>query len=96
MRQQLRRLQKKAAARGIREADTFFDRTPREIGLLLESHGARARARLQQAHMQACLTALAVHAPRQLPPFPAFEPEEEMDWQEMKQRLLAGRRKDVP
>lgn len=96
VRGQLRKLQKKAAGLGVEEACRFFDMTPGEIALVLKSHTAMRQQQLQAAHLQAKLMALAVHAPRQLPPFPVFVPDEEMSWQEMKQRLLAGRRKEVP
>ncbi len=96
VREQLRKLQKKAAALGIGESCRFFDMTPAEIALAVQCHTAVQQRQLQQAHLQAHLCALAVHAPRQLPPFPVFAPDEEMTWQEMKQRLLSGRRKDVP
>ncbi len=95
-RRQLRQVQKKAAQMGIMEAYRFFDMTPYEVSLLLRSHGAQEKKALERLHLLSRLAALAVHAPRQLPPFPVFAPDEEMDWQQMKQRLLAWRRKDIP
>ncbi|MBQ9944022.1 MAG: hypothetical protein IJO67_06630 [Clostridia bacterium] len=89
-------MQLKAARRGVQEAERFFRMTPRQVCLCLQTYGARERHLLSSLHLQAALTALAVHAPSRLPECPSFSPAEEMSWEEMKQRLLSWRRKDEP
>ena len=89
-------MQHKAAGRGVLEAYRFFDMTPRQVCLCMETHGAVEKQRLSFVHLQAALMALAFHAPGKLPAMPSFSPADEMPWEEMKQRLLSWRRKDEP
>ena len=90
----MRKLQRQAAENGVAQACAFFDMTPGEIALVLKSHTAMRQQQLQAAHLQAKLMALAVHAPRQLPPLPSPVPGNRMTPDEMKQRLLSWRRKE--
>lgn len=89
-------MQQKAAARGILQAYRFFDMTPRQVCLCLKAHSAQEKQHISSLHLQAALMTLAFHAPAKLPSLPSFLPADEMPWEEMKQRLLAWRRKDEP
>lgn len=91
----MRKLQGSAARQGVEEAVRFFDMTPRQVAWALQCSQALQARQAALLHMQAQLTALAVHAPRQLPPSPCL-PGQEMTADEMKQRLLSWRRKDEP
>lgn len=93
LREQFRRLAQSAAEQGVEAAARFFRMTPREIHLTLLTHRARMDRQWEKALLHARLTALAVHDPARLPSLPPPRLPD-MTADEMKQRLLAGRRKD--
>ncbi|MBQ4639351.1 MAG: hypothetical protein IJB69_02410 [Clostridia bacterium] len=93
-RRRMRLLQQQAARMGVEGAEDFFDMTPYEISLRLRAFAASRHCRVQEMYAGAHLAALAFHAPRQLPAMPSSAPSASMTPDEMKQRLLSGRRKD--
>lgn len=84
-----------AAKCGIPEAVSFMRMTPREIHLAVACRKALARQRRDRALLLARCMALAVHDPSRLPP-PPPEDMPDMTDEQMKQRLLAWRRKESP
>lgn len=93
MRARFRRLADEAAQAGVPEANAFFRMTPREIFRSLTAFRARQEAWWTRAVILSRLTALAVHDPARLPSPPAPRLPE-MTADQIKQRLLAWRRKD--
>lgn len=77
------------------ECAALFAMTPREIHLLLTARQAAITRENQRLLLLARYVALAVHDPARLPDLPA-PPLSDMTDEEMKQRLLAWRRKESP
>lgn len=88
-------LMSRAAEAGVREAAHFMRYTPREISLVLSAFRAREDQKCREQWLLGRMLALAFHAPDRLPscPPPSLPPRE-INAEEMKQRLLAWRRKD--
>lgn len=87
-------MSQRAAEAGIGEAWQFFSMTPGEISLLLAARRAREKEKLCMLWLQGRYTALAVHAPDQMPSCPDGGMLSPMTDDEMKMRLLSWRRKD--
>ena len=86
----------RAAEAGVPQAHQFFSMTPRQVFWLLTAWRARLRREEEQLVLFSRLEALAYHAPDRLPPLPpdpAFS--REMSPDEIKQRLLAWRGKEM-
>ncbi|MBQ9263741.1 MAG: hypothetical protein IJ189_05960 [Clostridia bacterium] len=84
-----------AAENGVPQAPAFFRMTPREIHYALTVCQARARQQAKQSLLLARYMALAVHDPARLPDALPDPPASPMTGEQMKQRLLAWRRKET-
>ena len=86
---------RQAAEGGVLLPSPLFSLTPRELAAHFTARRVQAAQRAYDRWQFSRLIALAVHAPDRLPPPPSPPPGRPMTADEIKQRLLAWRGKDV-